>query len=126
MAKKPAAPKTRNFGTMTDAQFFGRLKNLLRAWSIQWKPGEEYLKKKRRLHKGQGRQTYEYQCERCLKWFSRKEVEKDHIVDVGVPTSFKEFGEMVERLFIEIDGGWQCLCIPCHDKKSGVSRRRKK
>ena len=119
--------KTRNYGTMTDYTFFNRLKNLMRNWSVQWKPGNEYLKTVRRLNQSDNKKLqYEYPCEICDGWFRRDEVEKDHIIDVGAPMSFKELGECAERLFIEIGGGWQCLCIPCHDKKSGRSRRKKR
>ncbi len=119
----PKVSKTRNGGTMTDAAFFNMLLKKLRDLSMWWKPGELYLRSVRRKNtSGVGKHQYEYPCESCGQWFRREEVEKDHKIPVGKVRTFKELGEATERMFIEIDGGWQCLCIPCHVYKSNIEK----
>lgn len=106
----PKAIKTRNAGTLTEAAFWNMFKNALRKLSMFWKSGEEYLKSIRR----KGEKVFEYPCNVCGNWFPRKEVEKDHIIPCGGIKSFEDIGKVAERMFIEKDGGWQCLCKPCH------------
>lgn len=121
--------RTRNAGTLTEAAFWNMFKNALRKLSMFWKPGEEYLKGirelKSKLNKEsmsldllQSKSTYGYPCKHCLLWFTRKGVEKDHIVNCGHISSFVSLGEVAKRMFIETDEGWQCLCKTCHNKKT--------
>jgi len=132
------ALKTRNYGTMTEKAFWGGLKSLLRNYSMKnWKPGEAYLKTVRRTVKEidlnhmslalfKGKHQYGYPCADCKAWFTREEVVKDHYIPCGGFYSFKEMGEVAERMFIEIDDGWQCMCKPCHDLKTNEEKRRVK
>ena len=130
--------KTRNSGTMTESQFFNWIKYKIREMSMYWKPGNEYLKSVRQprssvpedalspyfsTEKGlKDRSRFLYKCEHCNLWFRRKDVEKDHIVPTGHVHSFEDIGRVFERMFIEVDGGWQCLCTSCHVVKSKSER----
>ncbi len=130
--------KTRNSGTMTDAQFFNWIKYKVREMSMYWKPGNEYLKnvRKSKAEIGAGelspfftteeglkdRSRFLYMCEHCGLWFRRKDVQKDHRVPTGHIHSFEDIGKVFERMFIEVDGGWQCLCSSCHHTKSKSER----
>ncbi len=117
--------KTRNNGTLTEAAFWAMFKNALRKLSMYWKPGEEHLKSVRRLNRNldKPRQQYEYPCNMCKQWFSREEVDKDHIDPCGGISSFKDISRVAEKMFIEVDGGWQCLCKPCHSIRSKAQRK---
>lgn len=120
----PKAIKTRNAGTMTEAAFWNMFKNALRKLSMYWKPNEGYLKTIRKPVTGK-RHKFEYPCADCGNWFKREEVERDHIVPCGHINSFESIGEVARRMFIEIDGGWQCLCKNCHKIKSLAGRGNK-
>lgn len=124
--------KTRNCGTMTDAAFFGRIKNYFRQFSMYWLPSEAYLKtiRKKRSELVQSpldaRDIYLYPCNMCKGWFPRKEVEKDHIEPCGTIRSFEDIGIVAKKMFIEIDEGWQCLCKTCHKARTLAQRKKDK
>jgi len=69
-----------------------------------------------------GRAKYSWQCAKCEQLFKSKEICMDH-VDPVVPIAGWQSGEdfdlveYVERMFPDKEG-WQCLCGPCHDKKT--------
>jgi 5-methylcytosine-specific restriction endonuclease McrA len=117
MAKKSRVAKTRNHGTMSEAAFFGFIRSALRGKSRWWKPINACKQAARRPVKDKGRQKWEYQCNNCKGWFSEKETQVDHIVEVGALKSLSDLPVFVERLFCEVDG-LQVLCIECHNKKT--------
>lgn len=82
----------------------------LRRLSYQWPPRNE-AKKLARVSRGL------YQCNGCKEIFGPKEVFMDHINPVVPLTGFENLGNYVESLFV-YESGWQCLCGPCHDKKT--------
>lgn len=120
--RKIRIPRTRNAGTMTEAQFFSMIRSALREKSRWWKPTGIVRVKARRPYKGTNkRQKFEYQCNKCKQWFPDKQVQVDHIVPAGRLAAFSDLPGFVERLFIEEDG-LQVLCGGCHDIKTKEER----
>ena len=115
---KPRVPRTRNAGTMTEAQFWAMIRSLLRAKSMQWRPPRERGKRLRRPNQSPNKRlTWEYPCEHCGGWFPEEQIEYDHAVPCGRLSSWEELGPWAERLFVELDG-WLLLCSECHAAKT--------
>lgn len=111
--------RTRNHGTWTEAEFFGRIRSAFRRMSMYWKPAQEAKKASRKVVKGK-RHKFEYQCAECGGWFKTNEVEIDHIVPAGSLKSFDDLNSFAERLFIEDVSGFQVLCKNKKDKSGKV------
>jgi 5-methylcytosine-specific restriction endonuclease McrA len=111
-------PRTRNAGTMTEAGFWRMIKTALRRRSVFWKPRLNALDQARRPYNGSNpRLKWEYQCNECKKYFPAKQVEVDHIDDVGDLVNALDLTAYIEKLFCEQDK-LQVLCTGCHDKKT--------
>lgn len=123
MAKKA---RTRNGGTMTDAQFFSMIRSALRNLTVRWKPRQEAKNKARRKNQSANkRMRWEYQCNICKGWFSDKDVEVDHIIPAGSIRSFDDIGGFAERLFCDADK-MQVVCKSCHAEKTKKDREQSK
>ena len=127
MAKKSIrVARTRGAGTLTEAQFWTKIRSALRSASRYWKPILVCKNNSRRLYKGLNkRQRFEYQCSKCKKWFKEKEISVDHIVPCGALNSYNDIPRFVERLFVE-EEGLQVLCDLCHNEKTNKERRNEK
>lgn len=102
-----------NSGRWTRSRYFGFIRSALRYASRKWQPRNEALNSSRRPVKRPGRQKWEFQCAMCKKWFARKEVEVDHIVECGRLSDYKDLPVFVKRMFCEVDG-FRVLCSKCH------------
>ncbi len=126
MAKRVLVAKTRNAGTLSEAAFWSFIRSALRQKSRWWKPISVCKLNARRLYKGTNkRQKYEYQCNKCKKWYAEKEINVDHIKPAGSLNCAQDLPEFVERLFCEQDN-LQVLCVTCHDKKTLKEKQAKK
>ncbi len=124
--KRQLKPRTRNHGTMTEAQFFSMIRTTLRNSSMYWKPIHACRQKARRAYKGENkRQKWEYQCNNCKEFFDMKQIEVDHINPCGSLKTFADLPVFVESLFVEVDG-YQVLCKKCHLSKSLNERKNDK
>lgn len=54
-----------------------------------------------------------YQCNHCKKLFKLKQIQVDHIEEIG---KFVNWNTYIERLFCPIDN-LQALCVGCHKAK---------
>ena len=115
---KEKKPKPRNAGTMTESAFWSFIRAALRQKSRFWKPILVVKIKSRRTYSGPNkRQKFEYQCNRCKKWFAEKDVNVDHVIPAGSLKSAQDLPAFVERLFCE-ESGLQVLCEKCHTIKT--------
>jgi 5-methylcytosine-specific restriction endonuclease McrA len=115
--KKERVPKTRNAGTMTESAFWSMIRSALRKRSMYWKPIQFAKEEARRSYKGDNpRLKWEYQCKECKTWHPAKNIEVDHIREVGSLKSSDDLKSFVENLFSE--DGFQILCKDCHNKKT--------
>lgn len=110
--------RTMNAGTFTPSMFWAMIRAALRQKSRWWKPIAQCKANSRRLYKGPlKRQKYEYQCNKCKKWFPDKEIAVDHIVPCGQLNCAEDLPRFVTRLFCEVEG-FQVLCESCHSVKT--------
>lgn len=114
--RKVKSPKTRNFSTMTESEFWSFIRSALRNKTRFWKPRLECLKRARRVYSGPNkRQKWEHQCVVCKSWFMQKYVEVNHKVPAGSLRSKEDLPLFVENLFCEIDN-LEVVCKECHKK----------
>lgn len=59
-----------------------------------------------------------YKCNTCQKAFSRKEIQCDHIIEVG---KFLDWNTFIEKLFCPIEN-LQVLCKNCHLIKTNKAK----
>jgi hypothetical protein len=105
----------RNMETMTESEFWGMFKSMLRSGTKYWKPKLEYLNSKSRPYKGTNKRIKtEYQCEACNQWYVRAKIEVNHKVPVGGIASFEDIGIVAKKLYLETLVGWEVLCKECH------------
>jgi hypothetical protein len=85
MAKKTVKRKattvcSRNAGTMTESQYFSKIRSMLRSGFRYWKPMQLALEAASRPSQSTNKRIKkEYQCAKCKKWYKRADVEIDHI-----------------------------------------------
>jgi 5-methylcytosine-specific restriction endonuclease McrA len=121
-ATKQKVPRTRNAGTMTESAFWSFIRSALRQKSRWWKPITQCKLSSRRPYKGPlKRQKFEYQCNKCKKWFPEKKINVDHIHPAGSLNCSADLPGFVERLFCEVNN-LQVLCTHCHDIKTKNER----
>ena len=118
--------KTRNAGTMSESAFWAFIRSALRQKSRWWKPITQCKQNAKRPYKGSNkRQKFEYQCNKCKKWFPDKQINVDHVKPVGTLTCAADLSTFVENLFCEVDN-LQCLCTGCHNSKTKIENSNRK
>ena len=118
--------KTRNAGTMSESAFWAFIRSALRQKSRWWKPITQCKQNAKRPYKGVNkRQKFEYQCNKCKKWFPDKQINIDHITPAGELNKADDLPGFVERLFVE-ESGLQCLCQNCHNEKTKQEKEQLK
>lgn len=120
------SPKTRADNTLTESQFLTMLRSALRNRSRFWTPIQNTKQKARRKYTGDNkRQKWEYQCAICKEWHNDKNIQVDHIQEVGTLSSVNDLPQFVENLFCD-SSNLQVLCTKCHNKKTQDYRKSKK
>jgi hypothetical protein len=106
--KSPRVERTRNNGTWTEAEFFGRLRAMLRGMTRYWKPINE---KRKSVKVGTGRNA-KYYCENCKTLHDKIEI--NHKIPVGTLRSYSDLAGFCERLFSENLSDFDAFCVKCH------------
>lgn len=110
-----------------EIKFIKFLYNELRKSSVIWDGRKEILRlcrKKvlvRRTKDGRPVYKLKWQCAKCQKWKnSEKEMEVDHIVEIGGYTGFTgDWNETIRKIFpTPVEDHLQALCISCHLRKT--------
>jgi hypothetical protein len=115
--KTTTTPKTRCAGTMTDAQFFQWLRQILRKASLYWKPIYQVKKEAQVPYIGPNkRRKYSYVCSICKNEFQSTEINVHHTIECGSLKSFEDLPGFVERLFVEKEF-LAVVCKNCHDNE---------
>lgn len=124
--KATRVPKTRNGNTLTESQYWSKVRSVLRNGFRYWKPMTNALEAASRPYKGDNKRLKkEYQCARCEDWFPRKNVAIDHIIPVGSLKCGEDLKGFLERLTPEETEAFQILCDPCHLIKTNLERPKK-
>ncbi len=125
--KRQIVPRTRNLKTMTESEYFGKIRSSLRSCFRFWKPALKALELSSRPYTGKNsRQKKEYQCNECENWFSRRSVEIDHIEECGKLSSYEDIIIFIQRLTREEPEAYQILCKECHKTKTKKYHDNKK
>ena len=109
----------------------GRVKSfivsVLRAGARRWPPKYETLADAcvgQKINAKTGRLAKHYICNMCKEEFTSKDVEVDHIDPVvSIVDGFIDWNEFIKRLYCGKEN-LQCLCIPCHRKKTKEERKK--
>ncbi len=126
MAKK-TVEKTRAVGTMTEAEYFARIRSALRNGFRYWKPMTRALEAACRPYVGESKlQKKEYQCAICKNWFKRKDVQIDHIEPCGTLRSYEDIVPFIKQLTKEGIESYQVLCKPDHLIKTKMEKESRK
>lgn len=131
--KTMRVPRTRNGGTMTESQFWGRIRGALRKTFAAWVPMQIAMKAARRPSQRADRPLlkWEYRCALCGAWFPLKEegadgeklIQVDHITPAGSLRSFDDLPGWIARLTEEDPVKFQIVCRPCHQTKTNAERK---
>lgn len=117
--RKGAAPKTRNGNTLSESEFFNKIRAALRRSFRFWQPMMVALNKASRPSQSSNKRLKtEYQCSSCQKWFPRTQVQIDHIVPCGSLMSYDDIVPFIKNLTQEDSDSYQILCKPCHKTKT--------
>lgn len=132
MAKKVIKRKattvlSRNGNTMTESQYFSKIRSVLRSGFRYWKPMQLALEAASRPSQSTNKRIKkEYQCNHCKKWYKRLDVEIDHISECGSLSKYEDIVPFIQRLTPENINAFQILCKPCHKIKTNEFRQLKK
>ena len=118
------AQLTRNANTLTESEFWGKIRSALRAASRYWKPALLAVEKHTRPYKGKDKRIKsEVQCQMCFSWVPKSQIHKDHIKTCGTLTCEDDVVLFIRNLFLEDVEGFQPLCKQCHKDKTNQERR---
>jgi hypothetical protein len=132
MAKKVIKRKSttvfsRNAGTMTESQYFSKIRSMLRSGFRYWKPMQLALEAASRPSQSINKRIKkEYQCAKCKNWFKRADVEIDHIEECGSLSKYEDIVPFLQRLTKEEITAYDILCRPCHKIKTYKYKELKK
>lgn len=123
---KPGVELTRNGNTMTESEFFSRIRSALRQAMRFWVPAVQAVEAVTRPYTGPDKRIKKVtQCAECKEWVARSKIEADHITPCGSLKDFEDIKPFCIRGFKEGVENFQALCKPCHTKKSTAERGAK-
>lgn len=124
---KPGVELTRNGNTLSESEFFGRIRSAIRSASAFWEPAKRVMEAATRPYTGTDKRIKkETLCAVCNNWVARSKAEADHIIPLGSLRSYDDVPGFCERAFVEESEGFQAVCKKCHVKKSTEERRGRK
>lgn len=116
---KKKSDKPRNGGTMTESQYFSKIRSILRNGFRYWKPMQIALESASRPSQSTNKRLKkEYCCNSCHHWFKRADVEIDHIEECGSLKCYEDIVPFIQRLTKEDPESYQILCKSCHKIKT--------
>lgn len=125
--KKQLVPRTRNAGTFTESEYFGKLRGGLRQAFRWWKPMQMALDAASRPSRSKNKRLKkEYQCKKCSKWFARKDVEIHHKIPCGSLQTYDDIVPFIKRLAAEEVSAYEIVCKPCHKKITLLEKNGKR
>lgn len=126
LKRKSTTVCSRNAGTMTESQYFSKIRSMLRSGFRYWKPMQLALEAASRPSQNTNKRIKkEYQCAKCKKWFKRADVEIDHIEEAGSLNNYDDIVPFIQRLTKEEISAYQILCKPHHKEKTDKYKQSK-
>lgn len=124
--KRKKVELTRNNGTWSESRYWQQIRSFLRKAFQFWIPMQKALEKvKRKSQSSNSRLKWEYQCNTCKEWFSRKEVQIDHLEECGSLKGFEDLEGFIRRLTPESIDSYQVLCVTCHRERTNAYLKQK-
>jgi len=126
-AKTQRAVRTRNANTMTEAEYWGKVRSALRKAFAYWKPAQLAMKSAEcgtRTNPKTGKERKVYRCAMCGKADYPEEMQIDHIEPCGSLRSSEDLVAFLERLTCEDTSKFQVLHKACHQAKTNEGRKR--
>lgn len=120
--------RTRNAGTMTEAEYWGKVRSALRKAFAYWKPAQAAEKKAEcgtRTNPATGRQKKVYRCAICGDVDFRETMQIDHIDPCGSLRSSEDLAPFLARLTCEDTAMYQLIHKTCHQEKTNRVRNAK-
>lgn len=126
--RRTKVAKTRGAGTLTEGEYFSRIRSALRRVFRWWPPMMLALKAAARPSQNPNKRIkVEYLCANCGTWRTRKEVEIDHIEECGSLNNYGDIVPFIQRLTKENAAAYQVLCKDtCHKDKTKAYLAAKK
>ena len=124
--KNPKVPSTRNANSMTESEYWGKVRSALRKAFAYWKPAQEALKMAEcgtRKNPKTGRDRKIYRCAACGEADFPEQMQIDHIEPCGSLKSLWDIAPFLDRLTCEDSSKFQVLHKTCHQE---VTSQRKK
>lgn len=121
-------PKTRNANSLTESQYFSKIRSMLRSGFRYWRPMQLALEKASRPSQSENKRIKkEYCCAMCGAWKKRADMEIDHVEECGSLSKFEDIVPFIQRLTKENIDAYQILCkTPCHKNKTDLYKQSKK
>lgn len=120
-----AVQLTRCSNTLTEQEFWSRIRSVIRGGTRFWKPAIDAVEEFTRPYKGENKRIKkETQCQSCFKWVAKSSIQKDHIIPCGSLSCGDDVKGFIERAFCEKEG-FQPLCKECHNIKTQKERKNK-
>lgn len=124
---KKTIKKTRNAGTLTESQYFSKLRSALRNAFRWWKPLSIALDNSSRAYNGLNKRIKkEYQCNHCKEWYIRKNIEVHHKIECGSLKTYDDIVPFIQKLTTENVSTLEVLCKECHLKETKKLKLSKK
>lgn len=111
--KRQLVKRTRGRGTLTEAQYWGKIRSALRQAFRYWPPITE-ARKRAKVGKA-------YRCERCQELVEKVSV--DHVEPCGSLRCDEDIAPFIRRLTTENPSAYQALCSECHNAKTQEERK---
>lgn len=127
MAKRIKADKTHNNNTITESEYFSKIRSGLRRTFMYWRPMMVALENASRKYTGENKRIKkEYLCAGCGEWFIRKNVQIDHKIPCGSLKNFDDIVPFIQRLTVEAPESFIVFCKNCHQVKTNHERENRK
>jgi 5-methylcytosine-specific restriction endonuclease McrA len=125
--KKIPKNAVRNGNTITEVQYFSKIRSILRNGFRYWKPLQLALEKSSRPSQSINKRIKkEYKCKTCRNWFKRADVEIDHVIPCGSLNNYEDIVPFIKNLSSENLDNYQILCKPCHLIKTNIEKSNRK
>lgn len=127
MAKRITAVKTHNNNTLTESEYFSKIRSALRRGFMFWKPMMVALDNSSRKYTGDNKRIKkEYKCSGCNEWFQRKLIQIDHKIPCGSLKNFDDIVPFIKNLTQEDATSYSVFCKNCHSVKTSFERLERK
>lgn len=124
--KTPRVARTRNGNTMTESQYWARVRSALRKTFAYWRPAQEAVKRAEcgsRINPKTGRLKKIYLCASCGEADFIEAMQIDHMDPCGALRSPADLVTFLERLTCEDPARFQLLHKACHQAKTNEGRQ---